>query len=527
MTLILEPDFKVPTFGAPEETTSKNGRESQTDQILEALTDVEFFHDEDENAFAFIEKNGHYETHQVVHLGSFEKFCIFQYYKKLHRAPNRTALTAAIDTCMANAKFAGPEYPVHLRVAKRPGTIWLDLCNLHWDVVEITSSGWCVKSSKDIPVRFRRTNTERQLSIPIGGERLSEFRHLFNTNDAGWTLIQAAMLGMLRPNIDQAILALYGQQGSGKSVVGRIIRSIIDPNSAPLRSEPRETRDLAAAINNNFVIGIDNVSYISSAIADGLCMITTGGGIAGRALYSDADEKVIVGRRPVILTAIEDVVVRADLADRTLIVRLRSIDESQRIPLAQLEHQLEEDLPRLLGALLDAAVVALQNLPTTSQRGLPRLADFGLWVTAAEAVLDLPAGKTFLETYWTERDRASVSIIEGEVIAEPLRELLEREHTWEGFAQDLLEKLNDIADEDQRKNRRWPKSARDVGGRLSRLAPELARNCIKVEWDEVDRHRGRLIRLSFVADSAALGESSAAPAQQVVPYVPDLSGDPF
>jgi hypothetical protein len=47
--------------------------------------------------------------------------------------------------------------------------------------------------------------------------------------------------------------------------------------------------------------------------------------------------------------------------------------------------------PRILGALLDAAVRGLQTLPGVRLKSLPRMADFALWATACETAL-WPAG---------------------------------------------------------------------------------------------------------------------------------------
>ena len=51
----------------------------------------------------------------------------------------------------------------------------------------------------------------------------------------------------------------------------------------------------------------------------------------------------------------------------------------------------------ILGALLDAGVVALQRLPTVELDSLPRMADFALCATAAERAVGWEPG-TFLET---------------------------------------------------------------------------------------------------------------------------------
>ena len=48
----------------------------------------------------------------------------------------------------------------------------------------------------------------------------------------------------LRPRGPYPILCLHGTQGSGKSTTARRLRSLIDPNAAPLRGLPRSADDI-------------------------------------------------------------------------------------------------------------------------------------------------------------------------------------------------------------------------------------------------------------------------------------------
>src|SRR5262245_47290033 len=49
---------------------------------------------------------------------------------------------------------------------------------------------------------------------------------------------------------------------TAKSTLTRILRTLSDPNSAPLRSLPREDRDLFVSANNGYVLAFDNVSKL-------------------------------------------------------------------------------------------------------------------------------------------------------------------------------------------------------------------------------------------------------------------------
>ena len=62
-------------------------------------------------------------------------------------------------------------------------------------------------------------------------------------------------------------------------------RALVDPNTAMLRSEPREPRDLMIASKNGWIIALDNLSGIQAWQSDCLCRLSTGGGFSTRTLY--------------------------------------------------------------------------------------------------------------------------------------------------------------------------------------------------------------------------------------------------
>ena len=95
-----------------------------------------------------------------------------------------------------------------------------------------------------------------------------------------------------------------------------------------------------------------------------------------RQLYSDQDEVLFEAARPTILNGIEDVITRADLADRAIFLSIPPITEVHRRPEAEFWRKFEIARPRILGALLDAAAQGLRTLPQVRLQRLPRMADF-------------------------------------------------------------------------------------------------------------------------------------------------------
>jgi hypothetical protein len=61
---------------------------------------------------------------------------------------------------------------------------------------------------------------------------------------------------------------LTGEHGTAKSTFARIMRALLDPHTTPLRSPPREDRDLFIAANNGWVIAVDNVSKLPDWLSD-------------------------------------------------------------------------------------------------------------------------------------------------------------------------------------------------------------------------------------------------------------------
>ena len=119
-------------------------------------------------------------------------------------------------------------------------------------------------------------------------------------------------------------------------------------------------------------------------LSDALCRLASGGSFAVRRLYTDDEEVLFKAARPTLLNGIEDVIGRADLADRAIFLTLEPIGEEQRRSETELWREFELARPRILGALLDAVAHGLRAVGSVQLARLPRMADFALWATACE-----------------------------------------------------------------------------------------------------------------------------------------------
>ena len=457
--------------------TDRDNNKSLADLLLKLAEDCEFFDDENRTAYVTLRVAEHWET-WPVRSRDFRLWLRQRLWEEHKRTAYAEALQIAIETIETKAIFEGSQEDVFVRVAELDAAVWLDLSDSEWRTVCITAKGWELVTDRP-SVKFIRPRGLLALPEPATDGDVGELRHFLNVSDTDFVLIVSWLLGCLRPRGPYPALCLFGEQGSGKSVACRLLRTVLDPNSAALRAAPKEPRDLVISANNSWIQSLDNISHIPAWLSDGLCRLATGAGFAIRELYSDRDETIFDSQRPVLINAIEEVVSRADLLDRALIVTLSTIPDEDRRAEAELWSAFEQARPRILGALLDAVSAGLRNLPHTKLDRLPRMADFTKWVTAGEPALCWPAG-TFMAAYTQNRTSTNLAAIEACVVGPLAVTFMEKRLYWSGTYKDLLAELEVLADDVTKRRRGWPSSPRKLSGDLRRITPNLRAEGIKV-----------------------------------------------
>ena len=488
-----------------EDGSNGGGRPKQADILIDLTKDIGLFHSPDRKAFADLEIDGHRET-WPVRMREFKQWLAQRFYEAIESAPNSDTLQSALNIIEAKALCNGPTKDVYVRVAGHEGKLYLDLADDAWRAVEIDKYGW--RFVEGPPVRFRRVSGMQALPEPVSGGSVNTLRSFLNVgNDDDFTLIVAWALAVLRDEGPYPIIVLSGEQGSAKSTFSNILRALLDPNTSPLRSLPRNDRDLFIAATNAHMQTFDNVSSMPGWLSDALCRIATGGGFAVRQLYSDQGETLFDATRPIMLNGIEDIVTRSDLADRAIFLTLQPIPEDRRRPEKELWADFEEERPKVLGALLDAVSMGLRVLPETKLESLPRMADFALWATACES--GLWEEGSFLKAYAGNRDDAVENVIDADAVGSAVRTLMQTQTMWTGTATGLLEALSELVVEAVRKSKSWPSTAQTLSNRLKRASTFLRKVGIEIEYSKEGRRRTRTIHISSLAEN--LGERPSAP----------------
>jgi len=489
-----------------EEEAGGRARNNQATVLVKLAerSGMEFFHDGAGTPYSSLGR----ET-WAVEKSAFRSCLTGLYFDEHGTVTSDQALRDATRQIAAIATRRGAEREVHVRCAHHDGAVYLDLADQERRVVKIDADGW--RLVEDPPVRFERPPAMRSLPVPERGGSMAELRRFLNIrDDESWLMVQACVVSTLSKG-PYPVLTLSGEAGSGKSTAALVLRGLLDPNEAPLRTTPKDERDLFLAARNGWVPTFDNVSRLPAWLSDALCRVSTGGGFSTRTLFSNDEETIFRVRRPVVVTGIGDVTARDDLADRAVTVGLEPIEGGRRDEEGLLR-DLEAARPRLLGAILDAVSTALRRLPGVRLEDPPRLADFARWVVAAEPALDC-GESTFLPTYERQRASSAETAIEASSVAMEVRRLVEEKGGFQGTASELLESLSDKAGEAVSSRRGWPKTPSHLSSELNKAASSLRNVGIRVHrYQEGSSGSRKLIRLSVLPGEENVDAADAADA---------------
>ncbi len=475
-------------------------RQSVADVLVEmAHYRFELFHDEQGRPWAWDGRDAF-----PVGSGAFGERLAKDLYEVAGKAPGQASVSSAINTLRGIARWEGAEIPVWLRVGAHQGCVVVDLADAARRVVVVTSSGRLLTTES--PVRFHRPPGMLALPVPVAGGSLGDVCDLWPVRDDDLVLVTGWLVGCFNPSGPKPLLDLAGTQGSGKSVLARMLRSVVDPNAVPLGTLPSDPRNLAVIVTRHALPAFDNVSVISDEISDALSRLATGMGFENRRLYTDDDLAAFVATRPLLLTGIPDVAKQPDLVDRTITIALTEFGQGERRTEAEVLAAFEEIRPALFGLLLDAVSCALANLRSTVLDVTPRMLDFARWIEAGAPAFGWEPGR-FVAAYLKNRREASIASIEGSVIGQFVEQLAETGFT--GTASECLEhcaRLARFAGYDLGHQRGWPATPRGLAGVLRRLKPSLAEAGIVVEFEGyTGQDRRRIIRLHMAGSPDGSG----------------------
>jgi len=415
----------------------------------------------------------------------FRDWLIDRFHGDRGEFPSARATSRVLAVLEARARFDGAKPAVYVRVgrdgASGAADCYLDLGDSSGQAVKFSAQGWSVVDLP--PVHFRRPEGQLPLPKPSPDGSIELLRTYVNLTEPEFRLLIGWMAVALMPDGPYPILVIHGEHGSAKSTLARVFGDSIDRQDSPVLARPCSTRDLMVTAASGWLLVYDNISVVPNWLSDGLCRLATGGGFAGRALFTNDERTVIHAKRPVIVNGIDEFVCRDDLADRCVFLRPPPLIAGSHRAEVEFWRSFRADYPAIFGGLLNAVVGGLRELPSVRPAELPRMADFACFGEAVGRGLGWPAD-TFLSAFSDNRRETTLTALEESVLASVLLEcaawggLL----SWTASATEMLQRLSRHVDPKVRASARWPKSPRTFSNELRRIAPLLRTRGISVEF---------------------------------------------
>jgi hypothetical protein len=492
-----------------EGSDDKKSKETAGEKALRLAKLATYFDTADKVAYADIPIEGSRQT-CAVRSRSFRLWLTGEFYRDAGYGLSPQVLTDLFPTLEAMAICDGETREVYLRTAEHQGKLYLDLGTPDWKTVEIDSTGWRVISEP--PVRFWRPDSLLPLPYPVEGGNLDELKDLLNVDRQSWVMIATFLLFCFCPDKTYPILVLTAHRGSGKTAAAEILKSLIDPGKAGLIKLQGDTHKLAIAATRRLLMVYDNVGYISPDQSDDLCRIATGFGYSTRTLHTTDEETTFEFTRPQIITAIDALVTRDDLADRVLMAQLPEIPAEKRLPQSELHVKVESSRPRILGALLTALSQTLAELPHVQSPELPRMADYAKFAIASEKALNLRPDE-FMMTFDESREQARQTVLESSPlnisIIKLMDEVSKTSLIWKGTASNLLNELERLTDRATFQSRSFPSTPYGLSLKLNRAIPDLREWGIDIGHVREGKKGSRIIYIQKVVKTASAASAAS------------------
>ncbi|HEX9677756.1 hypothetical protein [Nitrososphaera sp.] len=489
---------------------------------------IELFADQYQKPYAVIEVNAHVETISINSIG-FKHWIARMYYGEKQATLSSEDISAVLNILKGKAVYDGTRRHIEIRAAEEDSTIYYDLTNTKWECVKVTRDGWTVEQA---PVLFARHSNNAPQAEPVTEyppDIIDRFLSLTNiTNDGHKLLLKCYLVSLFIPNIAKPILITAGEQGSGKSLLERSVKGIVDPSAAEKLSFPKSPAELTQQLSHNYVALFDNVSRLDDWQSDELCKAVDGSGSSKRMLYSDDDDIIYNFRRCILLNGINIVARKPDLLDRAIIIQLERIARERRRKESLLMAELDAIRPALLGYIFDILVKVLERKGEVQLTEYPRMADFAEYGELIARCMGYNENE-FTRAYFENIKLQSVEVLEANPVATAVMKLMEPDdlRTITATPRELLEMLESVAAglKISTNGRTWPKAPNSLSRRLNEVKTNLREIGILVEIATDSKTNTRVVRIEKTSPEPPVSPEGQNRAQTTLPMTGDTSGD--
>lgn len=279
----------------------------------------------------------------------------------------------------------------------------------------------------------------------------------------------------LGTDINHSIMIFSGSKGSAKSTATRYIQQLVSPQITGITTMSKKIDDVAVRLSHSVLAVFDNLSQISEGISDLLCVGVTGGTYPKRKLFTDNEEIYLQLKAMIIMNGVNVVAEKSDLLDRSINIELKRLTKECMISPTKLDTMFQSDLADILGAIMNAVAVAINDEEPVETDNLIRMADFHLWGIKISRALGIQQ-EEFEEALLSNQTRINEKAIDNYPVASLLMDFIDGRDKWSGAVSKLHSELTSLA---LNKNinthqTKFPKDAGALSRRLKEVESNLA-----------------------------------------------------
>lgn len=256
--------------------------------------------------------------------------------------------------------------------------IFYNLADEEGQVVVIDEDGCNIYSCDQLTdFKFETMVTDEPQVEPVGdGDLLTLLRPFVNMGKDSFILFVVCLIQYFSRNSAHFAIVISSAKGTGKTLLTKLIRSLVDPRTVQMNLTPKSEDDLKVQLNDSYMVCFDNTAPLKESYSNILCSAITGSQDTKRRLYSDTAEVVLDLHNAVVLNGIDIVPYKSDLAERCLLFELDKISETKRKPESEFWSEFQKVKPQILGAIFETLDRARNEIfPTLKVNKLHRMAD--------------------------------------------------------------------------------------------------------------------------------------------------------
>ncbi|MFB6182026.1 MAG: hypothetical protein ABEJ24_03970 [Candidatus Magasanikbacteria bacterium] len=426
-----------------------------------------------------------------------------KYFDGYEEYPSSTPLSRVVDGIKARAEIADMK-ELYMRATKKNNSIYVDLAQNNLKKIKISPDGYEVVENEK--VEFLQNDEISKLPEPsqeAGIESLKKLSKLTMLEGRKLALIISWLTSVYYTPGSYPILIITGEAGSGKSVLSKMLRFLVDPagiNGREVIESINDNRGISGFALNRHVVARENISRISQTENDTLSAISTGTSQGARSMYTNFGVDTIRVKNPIILNGIDITGIKSDLLDRSIMVQKKKIESNKNE--SEIWKKLDEHHSEILGGLcelISQGLDRLENIDLADEKKT-RMANFSEWLEAiSEPMQKIPGIKNIhpLEAYKTNRKNAGEIAMNSRYFTTVFKDWLEIEAegyeegevVFKGAATEILRELEMMADPEQVESQHWPSSPSIVGRKIGRIKTTLRQIGYEHEKDDSGNKR--------------------------------------